>query len=312
MAVRTRRSTALLGAALALTAFVATACPPAPPTDPGTTTTTIPGSTTTTTTPSTVKTLTNASFEWTVNAQANLVSQSGQPNWWSAGVTDGTATTYVATNNNVTVLKKNASGTYVPIASEPAVAWGVRNRDGNNNVVGMTSGSLGQKVRYTGGTGTVNTATGASTIQWTGTFSINFYGTATPFWIKNPKLAINASGVGTLKATVAGIKSDQLDPTIRIPLPEREVTLANFSGVPGANSTGFTATPTFLNSTVTLPVGQVQVGKNSGNQAYWGAWPQTFVDYHVEAGTGAYWYTSGGVADPHKPSAPVSVAYNIV
>ena len=43
-------------------------------------------------------------------------------------------------------------------------------------------------------TGTVDTATGAATIQWTGTFTINFYGRYVPFWIENPKLVIDSSG----------------------------------------------------------------------------------------------------------------------
>ena len=78
-----------------------------------------------------------------------------------------------------------------------------------------TVGNYGQKVRFIGGTGTVNTSTGASTIQWTGTFTINFYGSYTPFWIKNPKLEINASGQGSLTALVGGIKSDHTAPLCR-------------------------------------------------------------------------------------------------
>ena len=297
-----RRSAVLLGGLVGLTSLVASACFQEPPAGGGTTTSTM----------SSVKTLTNASFEWTFSEQTNVRSMApGQPNYWSAGVSDSTQATYNATDGGATVLKKNAAGTYVPIGSEPAVDWAHRHHDGTGVIVTPTVGNYGQKVRFTGGTGTVNTSTGASTIQWTGTFTINFYGSYTPFWIKNPKLEINASGQGSLTALVGGIKSDQLDPSIRITLPDRTVTVASFTGVSGANSTGFTSTPTYLGTTVTLPSGYVQVAQNSGNASYWGSWPQSFVDFQIETGNGAYWYTSGGAADPKKPTAPLTVAYNI-
>ena len=315
-----RRSTALLGVILGATALVATACPEPPP-SAGSGTTTTPGPTTTaaptTTTPSSIKTLTNASFEWTVSKQTNNASQApGQVNYWSAGISDGTAATYTATNGNATVLKKNAAGTYVPIGSETAVSFANKNRDGAGNVVTSSNAFfLGQKVRYTGGTGTVNTATGASTIQWTGTFTINFYGTYVPFWIKNPKLVVNGSGVGTLTASIAGFASSQDDPTIRIQLPERTVTLAEFTGLSAANTSGFTSTPAFLNVAAQLPSAQAaaapQIAKTSANAGYWGAWPKSFVDFQIETGLGAYWYTSGSSSDVNKPVDPLTVAYNI-
>ena len=73
--------------------------PDPPPVDPG---------------PSTVKTVSNATFEWTISREADGSFAPGEVNYWSAGQSDSTVATYVPTNGHVTVLKKNASGTYVP------------------------------------------------------------------------------------------------------------------------------------------------------------------------------------------------------
>ena len=43
--------------------------------------------------------------------------------------------------------------------------------------------------------------------------------------------------------------------------------------------------------------------------AGWGAWPQPFVDYQAQTGLAAYWYSSGGIADPDKPPAPFAVDF---
>ena len=293
---------ALAAGAIALVA----ACAP-PPSGGGTTTTT-------TTAPGAVRTVSNATFEWTISREADNGSMApGQVNYWSAGVTDSTSATYLPTNGNVTVLKKNAAGTYVPIGSETAVNWANRAKDGAGNTV--TAGNqyfLGQKVRFTNGTGTVNTATGASTIQWTGTFSINFYGSYTPFWIVNPKLVVNAAGVGTLTAAVGGIGSDIADPSIRVTLPNRTVTLATINSVytGGSIATGFTKAPSYLNTSATS-TNTAQVPKTSANQAFWGAWPQSFINFADEAGHGPYWFTSGGATDPLKVQEPVVVGYTL-
>ena len=141
-AITRRRTLAVaFAAAAALTAAACAPEPTAPPVGPGT-----------------VKTVSNATFEWTISREVDNGALNGQPNYWSAGQSDSTSATYTATNGNVTVLKKNASGTFVPIGSEAAVSWANKNKDGSGNTVTATNAFyLGQKVRYTGGTGTVNT-----------------------------------------------------------------------------------------------------------------------------------------------------------
>jgi hypothetical protein len=291
--------------AVAIAAIAIAAC--APP-DPGPTTpTTAP--------PASVKTVTNATLEWTISREADNGSMApGQVNYWSAGITDSTAATYVPTNGNATVLKKNAAGTYVPIGSAPAVSYANRNRDGAGNVVNATNAFfLGQKIRFTNGTGTVDSVSGVASIQFTGTFTINFYGNLTPFWIVNPKLTVNAAGVGTLRATLGGIGSSQEDPDVKVTLPNTpNVVLADLPSVyaGGSIATGFTRTPTYLNRSVTS-TGGTQVAKNGGNGAYWGAWPQSFVNFADLGGHGPYWFTSGGQTDALKVQEPLSISYTL-
>lgn len=302
----TRRMT-LVVATIAAAALVAACSPDSPP---ETTTTTSPGG-------STVKTVTDATFEWTISREADNGTFAGVANYWSAGRSDSTEATYVATDGNATVLKKNAAGTYVPIGSESAVSWANRNKDGAGVTVTANSANyLGQKVRYTNGTGTVDTATGVAAIQWTGTFTVNFYGHYVPFWIVNPKLTVDAAGKGTVTATLGGYASSIGDPDTRVELPDTaNIVLAELPNVysSGSITTGFaSALPNYLGRAITAPAGSEQVVQTPANSAYWGAWPQSFTDFQQATGLGAYWYTSGlTTTDTKKPQEPISVTYTL-
>ncbi len=292
--------------ALAVAAAAAVALAACAPTTPSAPTTTAPGA----------RTVSNATFEWTISREADNGSFApGQVNYWSAGQSDSTQSTYVPTNGNATVLKKNASGTYVPIGSEAAVGWANRNKDGAGNTVTATNAFfLGQKVRYANGTGTVNPSTGAATIQWTGTFTVNFYGQYVPFWIVNPKLTVNPGGAAKLTATLGGYASSIDTPDVRTPLtPVANVVIAEFANVwaGGSTATGFTSATRYVGTAVTTPAEAPQVAKTTTNQSYWGAWPQAFVNFQNATGLGTYWYTSGGTADAKKPQEPVRVAYTL-
>lgn len=293
----TRRRALAVAVAAAAVAVVAACAPP----DSGTT-----------------KTVSNASFEWTISREADNGALNGQPNYWSAGQSNGTISTYNATNGNATVLKKNAAGTFVPIGSESAVSWENRGKDGTGAAVTAFSPNyLGQKVRYANGTGTVDTATGAATIQWTGTFTVNFYGPLVPFWITDPKLTVDPGGAGRITATVDGLAASQANPddppTQLDAVPN--VVIAEFANVysGGAIATGWSSPTKFLNNTITVPSGATpQVPKTAANAGYWGAWPQAFVDFQQQTGLGSYWYTSGSASiDPKKPQEPVTVSYTL-
>lgn len=301
----TRRLT--LAAVTIATAALVAACVPDSP----------PSTTSTTTGPSTVATVTDATFEWTISREADNGSFAGPANYWSAGRSDSTQATYVATDGDATVLKKNAAGVYVPIGSEAAVSWENRNKDGSGNTVtAMNAFYLGQKIRYTNGTGTVDTATGEATIQWNGTFTVNFYGNYVPFWIVDPTLTVDAAGTGTLTATLGGYASSIGNPAERTELPDTaNVVLAELPDVyaSGSISTGFSsALPNYLGRAVTAPAGSEQAPQSPTNTAYWGSWPQSFTDFQQATGLGTYWYTSGlASTDAKKPQEPISVSYTL-
>lgn len=284
------------GAALALgLSAVATACPPV---DGGGGT----GTTTTTTAAPGVETLHDVTFEWAVSEEANTGAFNGQCNFLSAGRSDGLAGTYAATNGDATVLKLNAAGVHVPVSD-----YATRCKDRNGVPVTATgSNRLGQKVRFTGGDGTYNPSNGATTVQWTGTFTINFYGTLVPFWIVDPKLVINANGTGQITATLGGYSSDISDPDNRELLADvPNVVVANFSGVANDDVETFTATPVYAGvvyNSPNTPQNRVIPG--------WGSWPVSFAAFQEQTGLGAYWYTSGSSADARKAPAPFAFDLN--
>jgi len=315
---KTRRS-ALGAVAAVAAALVIGAC--APETPPTTTPTSSTSSTTTSSTVPTnpVKSVTAARLEWTISAEANNAAFApGQYNYWNAGTTPATTEgAYVATNGDVTIQKKNASGTYVNIGSEPAVSYANRGKNGNGTTVTATgSTKLDQRLVLSGGSGTVNTTTGVASIAWDGAFTINFYGTFVPFQIIDPVLTVDAAGNGKLTASATGIAKDAENPDAPgTPIPATAVTLADIPNVygSGTRTTGFTnAATSYLNTAVTVAGGATpQAAKTTANQAFWGSWPQSFVNFQLLTGSSSYWYTSAGSVDHFKPQAPVSVAFNL-
>lgn len=311
----------VLGVAVAAAAALGLgACVPEPA--PGTTTPTSapPSSTTPTTVPEpTIETITNGTLEWTISSEANNGTFSGDVNFWNASDVPATdEASYLATDGDVTVLKKNAAGNYVPIGSEESVSWANKNRDGAGNSVSATNAYyLDQKLSLTGGDGTVDTSTGEAVIEWDGAVTINFYGEMVPFSLTEITLTVDDSGDGTLTAVASGLAKEMGDPSAPgTPLPATQVVVAELPDVyeSGSVSTGFTDAPTgYLGNAITLPAGVSQQAPLTGaNEAYWGAWPQSFVDFQLDTGLASYWYTSGlASVDPKKPQAPISVAYNL-
>ncbi|MFJ8603226.1 hypothetical protein ACIREM_31840 [Streptomyces shenzhenensis] len=99
------------------------------------------------------------------------------------------------------------------------------------------------------------------------------------------------------------------DPGKWVPLPATTVTLADLSGVE-LGASGFTVAPDYLGVSVSVPAGTTgQPVKSDANKAYWGSFPQSFVDFQQLTGQSSYWFTSGGSRDAAKPTTPLTVAY---
>jgi len=235
-------------------------------------------------------------LDWTGNEELQRKAFNGQINYFSAGVSDGLEATYKAVDGNVQIVYR-AAGSQV----ETTPTYATRGAHVNTSGLGNNGGR--QIVRISAGTGVLQDD-GSAVINWTGAFSVNFYGSLVPFTLADPVLSVDASGNGTLKADLSGFGSDINDPDNRHPLtPVGDVTVATFSGVQLATSGTTEITPNYASVAVSLPGGeQAQVTTGS-----WGAWPQPFVDFQLQTGLGSYWYTSGSSADAYKPPYPFTV-----
>lgn len=232
----------------------------------------------------------DATFEWAVSAELQSAAPFGGCNYLSAGRSDGSEASYKTSGGNVAVLKDGVAPTWA------------------NKCSGAATGSINQKVRWSGGSGTVDPATGVATIVFTGELSMTFYGGLAPFTVKDPVLTVAAGGRGKVVATVFGYQSSMDNPEVKEPLePELGVTLADLSGVSLA-ADGFTVTPDYAGITYDPPAGSGGAPQNRTTPG-WGSWPKSFIDYHYLTGLSSYWYHSGSAADPKKAPAPIAVTY---
>lgn len=160
-------------------------------------------------------TLSGATLEWAFNAEMNTGAFDGSCNHLSAGRTDGSPAMYTGTDRDVTIVKRTAGGGYATISD-----WTTRCLDANGQRVTVSGAArLGLVVRLSGGDGTHDPGTGATTLQWSGSFSANMYDELVPQWFTDPKLVIDAAGHATLSATLAGYASSLDDPDVREATP---------------------------------------------------------------------------------------------
>jgi len=164
------------------------------------------------------------------------------------------------------------------------------------------------QVVISGGTGEVDPAAGTARIAWQGAFTIFFYSGMTFFSISNPVLTVTPTSA-TVTATASGFASSMDDQSTWLPLPPTRITLAELDGVGSpqlAAAQGFTATPRYLHVAHTPADGSQQVRTG----AFWGAFPASFLAFVEKAGSGAYWYSSGGASDAYKVPKPLSISWD--
>ncbi|MEU4096902.1 hypothetical protein AB0F62_31660, partial [Streptomyces sp. NPDC026673] len=258
--------------------------------------------------------VTDATFAWGLSGEQGGGAFFGGCNFLSAGKAGNTGSSrlwtqadglYSTHSGNVTVEKPNTSGDY----TEPT--WATKCQDPNGTAVsaGSTNSLTRNRVVFSNGTGTIDTAAHTASIHWTGSFTSVFYGGLTYWSATDPTLTVNPDGTGTLTATATGYGADMNDPGKWVPLPTTTITLATFNNIDlGAN--GVTVTPDYLGQSVTVPSGTTgQPAKSPTNQAHWGSFPQDFVDFQQLTGQSSYWFTSGGARDAAKPATPLTLTY---
>ncbi|WP_058626731.1 hypothetical protein [Microbacterium testaceum] len=255
-------------------------------------------------------TIVDAQLRWGLNAESGGGAFAGGCNFLSAGVAgdaggarvwgenDGL---YRAEDGRVRIEKPTAGGQWA------TASWATKCQDPTGAAVSVasTASTSGNQVVIDGGTGTRRD--GTLDIRWSGSFTIVFYGGMTYWSVTDPRLALDAAGNGQLTASASGYGTSMDDMTKWSPIAAQTIVLADIRAADLSSIGGFTVTPQYLG---VLSVGAGQVARSGTNEAYWGSFPQSFVDFHRLTGQQGYWLTTGGVRDAAKPASPLTVSYS--
>ncbi|BCB33042.1 hypothetical protein KaCgl_10160 [Corynebacterium glutamicum] len=166
----------------------------------------------------------------------------------------------------------------------------------------ISDATVDQFVEFGGGQANIN-PDGSATVDWEGSFSINFYDGLVPFTITNPHLEVSVAGTGVLTGDLTSYAVEMSNPNEKTPLTDlyEDVTIATFGGVNLDPEGVVTINPDYDGVIVDVPLDATpQVTSGAG----WGASPQGFLDFHFDTNLSSYWYSSGGAGDPKK--APMS------
>lgn len=254
--------------------------------------------------------ITDAQLRWGLNAEAGGGAFAGGCNFLSAGAAgdaggsrvwrEGDAL-YRAQDANVRIEKPTAAGGWT------TASWSTKCQDptGAPVSVSSTASASGNQVVIDGGTGTRRD--GAVEISWSGSFTVVFYGGMTYWSVSDPRLTLDASGDGRLVGTASGYGTSMDDTTTWNPIAPQAVVLAEIRSADVTGVGGFTVTPQYLGVTTT---GGGQVARSAATSAFWGSFPQSFIDFHRQTGQQGYWLTTGGVRDAAKPASPLTVSYS--
>lgn len=253
----------------------------------------------------------NAALRWGLNNESNNAAFApGTYNFFSAGkiANPGKGGTILKQSSwqqrsgNVRIEKYSADA-----SDYQAATWAGLSTDSSGAKLTTSGGRFSNhQVVLTGGTGRIDPSTGSGSVRWKGSFTVLYYSGMTFFYVTDPALTVS-NGTATLAATLSGYASSQTDTTQWVPVAPRKVNLAKLGKVDLSGARGFTATPAYRGVKVNVPssaTAQVRTGSS------WGSFPQSFVDYQNAAGSGSYWYSSGGASDAHKIALPVSISYD--
>ncbi len=227
---------------------------------------------------------------------AGEVADAGGAAVWSQ---EFLAANYKATDGNVSIIKAGPDNTWVTPTLETYC------KDANGDQVNTGARQSHNRVVYQNGTGEYDAATGAGSIEWTGSYTIVFYSGYTYWSVSDPRLEVEADGSAQLFGTASGFGTSMEDMDIWEPLPREEIVLADLEGIDLDASGAVVTTPKYRGVTVTgVDPAQVTTGANAGS------FPQSFVNYQKRTGQTSYWYSSGGSADVRKVPAANSLEFS--
>lgn len=238
------------------------------------------------------------SLDWVGSPELQRRSPAYTPNYYSAGVSEGTKATYKNVEGDTAIVFRSKTGAETATTFETTFAH-------LPATPSLPPTGDEQLVRLNNGVVTRDDDGGAS-VSWDATWTINFYGGLVPFTLSNPVLSWDAHGTGTLTADLSGYGSSMENPEVKVPLePVLGATISTFSNATIDAEGTFTATPDYAGVEVTAPDG---VAPQDRTVEGWGSWPQQFVDFQFETGLSSYWYSSGGSADAYKAPSPITVS----
>lgn len=256
--------------------------------------------------------VTDVTLAWSINDE----SGGGAPvaflgcNFLSAGAAGSTGSSrawteadgfYQTEVGNVRIEKPTSDGGWA------APTFATKCQDANGTTVTNAAGSTtGNRVVLSAGTGSVDLAAGTAQVVWDGEFTIAYYGGMTYWTVNDPVLTVAADGAGVIDAVATGYAADMDDPSIWVPIDPTPIQLATLTGVV-LTADGLTVAPDYLGVEIETGSGSPQVRTGP----HWGAFPQSFVDFNLITGQSSYWYSSGGAADPKKPTNPVTVGWDL-
>lgn len=170
-------------------------------------------------------------------------------------------------------------------------------------------------VQFAGGSGSADPETGAATLTWTGSYTVNAY--PTTFGAPNevysdPALSIAEDGSGSLTMDVTiGEGQDMLgQPTPAVDLGR--LTMMTFDAESGdrIGSDSFRYTPDYQGVEVEVASGSEQTrscSTDDGATGWWGAWPQELVTAIPESVRPHFYSTGCAGKQDNKPPLPVDV-----
>lgn len=255
----------------------------------------------------------DVTFTWSINDESGGGAYFGGCNFLVAGAAGDSGSSrlwteadgfYSTSSGNVSIRKPDASGGYVT----PTWATKCQNADGAAVNTSASSTTLNEVV-FSGGAGTVDLDAGTAEITWDGAVTIVYYGGLTYWTISDPTLTVAADGSGTITGTASGYGADMYDPSKWVALDPTPIRVADLSGVE-LDEDGLTVTPDYLGVEIEVEAGGPSNPQNRDNEG-WGSFPQSWVDFNVHTGQAAYWYSSGGMADPKKSTNPLTITWSV-
>ena len=176
-------------------------------------------------------------------------------------------------------------------------------------------------VKFTQGVGSIDKATGAGKLSWTGKYVVNAYPAhlnAPNETYENPILTVAADGSGTLTVNFSiGAGTDMSGNPFEAQDFGRLPLLTFDAGSLSAKSdTGYRVTPDYQGVVNGLSGQTTSCSTSGGATGWWGSWPQPFINALNSHASGQsvvpHFYSTGcGGNQDLKPALPLDVKYTV-